>query len=122
MKSTETVGGPGCEGRTQMIDLTVTDSSPPASSPADRLSATDLHVAGRARLTAVDGVTLHYRTWTPVGRPPEASLLFLHGIASHGAWFAGTAVHLAERGIAVYAPDRRGSGLSGGPRGHVASY
>ena len=49
-------------------------------------------------------------------------MLFLHGIASHGAWFAGTAVHLAGRGVAVYSPDRRGSGLSGGPRGHVACY
>lgn len=105
-----------------MIDLKVTDSTPPASSPADRLSAPDRHVAGRARLTAIDGVSLHYRTWTPIGRRPEASLLFLHGIASHGGWFAGTAVHLAERGIAVYAPDRRGSGLSGGARGHLASY
>src|SRR5688500_1163901 len=116
MESTERGGGPGCEGRTQMIDLTVTDGSPPASSPADRLSATALHGAGRARLSAVDGVTRRYRTWTPVGRPPEASLGFLDGIASHGAWFAGTRVHLAERGIAVYAPDRRGSGLSGGRR------
>jgi alpha-beta hydrolase superfamily lysophospholipase len=73
-------------------------------------------------LTATDGLPLHYRSWIPVGRPPEATLLFLHGIASHGAWFSGTAVHLADRGIAVYAPDRRGSGLSGGPRGHVSSY
>jgi alpha-beta hydrolase superfamily lysophospholipase len=105
-----------------MIDLEVTDSTPPVSAPADRLSTSDLHSAGRARLTSADGVTLHYRTWTPVGRRPEASLLFLHGIASHSGWFAATAVHLAERGIAVYAPDRRGSGLSGGPRGHIASY
>ena len=105
-----------------MIDTMVTDSTPPVSAPADRLSTADRHVAGRARLTAADGVTLHYRSWTPVGRRPEASLLFVHGIASHGGWFAGTAVHLADRGIAVYAPDRRGSGLSGGPRGHVESY
>lgn len=105
-----------------MIDLKVTDSTPPVSSTADRLSAPDRHVDGRARLTAADGIPLHYRTWTPVGRPPEASLLFLHGIASHGGWFAGTAIHLAERGIAVYAPDRRGSGLSGGQRGHITSY
>jgi alpha-beta hydrolase superfamily lysophospholipase len=42
--------------------------------------------------------------------------------ASHGGWFAETAVYLADRGIAIYAPDRRGSGLSGGRRGHLDSY
>jgi alpha-beta hydrolase superfamily lysophospholipase len=46
----------------------------------------------------------------------------MHGIASHGGWFAETAAILAARGIAVYAPDRRGSGLSYGPRGHVPCY
>jgi len=77
------------------------------------------HVARRARLIAADGVSLHYRAWVPADRRPAATLLFLHGIAGHGAWFAETAVHLADRGVAVYAPDRRGSGLSGGPRGHI---
>ncbi|HZO29956.1 MAG TPA: alpha/beta fold hydrolase [Chloroflexota bacterium] len=105
-----------------MIDLKAPESTRSDDTPAVRLPAADRHVAGRARLTAADGLPLHYRTWNPVGRQTEASLLFLHGIASHGAWFAETAVHLADRGIAVYAPDRRGSGLSGGPRGHIASY
>jgi acylglycerol lipase len=105
-----------------MIDLKAPASRPEGGAPVDRLPAHDRHVAGRARLTANDGLPLHYRSWIPVGRRTEASLLFVHGIASHGAWFSETAVHLADRGVAVYAPDRRGSGLSGGPRGHVASY
>jgi alpha-beta hydrolase superfamily lysophospholipase len=86
------------------------------------LAGDDQHVASSARLTALDGVSLHYRRWLPLDEGPLASLLFMHGIASHGAWFAETAAHLANRGIAVYAPDRRGSGLSDGPRGHLDSF
>jgi alpha-beta hydrolase superfamily lysophospholipase len=51
-----------------------------------------------------------------------AVVVFLHGIASHGAWFGETASWLATQGVAVYAPDRRGSGRSGGPRGHLRRY
>jgi alpha-beta hydrolase superfamily lysophospholipase len=58
----------------------------------------------------------------PRGLPTSASLLFSHGIASHGAWFSETAAFLADHGFAVYALDRRGSGLSGGRRGHIDSY
>jgi alpha-beta hydrolase superfamily lysophospholipase len=46
----------------------------------------------------------------------------LHGIASHAGWFGEAAAHLNEHGVAVYGPDRRGSGRSGGPRGHLARY
>jgi alpha-beta hydrolase superfamily lysophospholipase len=49
-------------------------------------------------------------------------VVFLHGIASHGGWFAETAADLDKQGVAVYAPDRRGSGRSGGPRGHLDRY
>jgi alpha-beta hydrolase superfamily lysophospholipase len=70
---------------------------------------------------ASDGVDLHCRHWSS-GLAPWAVVIFLHGIASHGGWFAETAAALDVRGVAVYAPDRRGSGLSGGPRGHLTSY
>jgi acylglycerol lipase len=105
-----------------MIDLKVAESARTGVSSVSRLPEHDRHVASRARLTAIDGLPLHYRSWVPVGRQPAASLLFIHGIASHGAWFSETAIHLANRGIVVYAPDRRGSGLSGGPRGHLTRY
>jgi alpha-beta hydrolase superfamily lysophospholipase len=49
-------------------------------------------------------------------------IVFVHGIASHGGWFTETAEHLAAHGVAVIAPDRRGSGLSQGPRGHLGSF
>jgi alpha-beta hydrolase superfamily lysophospholipase len=72
---------------------------------------------------ASDGVKLHYLRWSSgqAGKP-WAVLIFLHGIASHAAWFSESAADLQESGVAVYAPDRRGSGLSGGPRGHISGY
>jgi acylglycerol lipase len=73
-------------------------------------------------LAAGDGVDLHYLRWPGAGTEPWAVLVFLHGIASHAGWFAETATDLAERGVAVYAPDRRGSGRSGGRRGHLDRY
>lgn len=75
-------------------------------------------------IQAGDGVELHCLCWSG-GRAragPWAVVVFLHGIASHAAWFGETAADLQERGVAVYAPDRRGSGRSGGRRGHLAGY
>jgi acylglycerol lipase len=69
-----------------------------------------------------DGVKLHCLHWSSGPAPPRAVVIFLHGIASHGGWFGETAADLLERGVAVYAPDRRGSGRSGGPRGHLDRY
>jgi acylglycerol lipase len=71
---------------------------------------------------ASDGVELHYLRWCSGRSPPWAVVVFLHGIASHGGWFAETATDLDTQGVAVYAPDRRGSGRSGGPRGHLKRY
>src|SRR6266566_5022028 len=70
-------------------------------------------------IQASDGVELHYLRWSSGPAPPRAVVVFLHGIASHGGWFGETAGDLLERGVAVYAPDRRGSGQSGGPRGQA---
>ncbi|HET9558606.1 MAG TPA: alpha/beta fold hydrolase, partial [Actinomycetota bacterium] len=72
-------------------------------------------------LTASDGIHLHYLHWRS-GTPPSAVLVFLHGIASHAGWFAETAADLSHQGVDVYGLDRRGSGRSGGPRGHLARY
>jgi alpha-beta hydrolase superfamily lysophospholipase len=73
-------------------------------------------------IRASDGVELHYLRWSSRRSPPLAVVVFLHGIASHAGWFAETATDLDEQGVTVYAPDRRGSGRSGGPRGHLARY
>jgi acylglycerol lipase len=73
-------------------------------------------------LTASDGVNLHYLRWSSGRSPPRAVVIFLHGIASHAGWFGETAADLNRQGVAVYGPDRRGSGRSGGPRGHLERF
>jgi len=73
-------------------------------------------------ITASDGVDLHYLRWSSGRSPPRAAIIFLHGIASHAGWFGETAADLNRQGVAVYGPDRRGSGRSGGPRGHLERY
>jgi acylglycerol lipase len=73
-------------------------------------------------LTASDGVRLHYLRWSSGRSPPWATIIFLHGIASHAGWFGETAADLNSQGVAVYGPDRRGSGRSGDPRGHLERY
>jgi len=73
-------------------------------------------------LTATDGVRLHLLQWSGERPSPWAVVVYLHGIASHAGWFSETAAHLSDQGVTVYAPDRRGSGRSGGPRGHLDRY
>jgi alpha-beta hydrolase superfamily lysophospholipase len=73
-------------------------------------------------LTTDDGVRLRLLQWRGEQSPPWAVVIFLHGIASHAGWFGETAADLSHRGVAVYAPDRRGSGRSTGPRGHLTRY
>jgi acylglycerol lipase len=92
----------------------------PAKSSAGVLPSGD---AASRCFRASDGVNLHYLRWPGRhSRQPWAVLIFLHGIASHAGWFSETATDLQEAGMVVYAPDRRGSGLSGGRRGHLAGY
>jgi acylglycerol lipase len=80
-----------------------------------------LALTGTSRwVTASDGVALHEREW--LSPEPRALLVFVHGIASHSGWFAETAELLAATHVAVVAPDRRGSGLSRGARGHLPSF
>jgi alpha-beta hydrolase superfamily lysophospholipase len=61
--------------------------------------------------TSEDGTTLEGRKW-PVAGKPRAILLALHGTQSHAGWYADLADRLRPHGWAVYAPDRRHSGLN----------
>lgn len=69
------------------------------------------------RLTAKDGVPLDVDVFPAGGSGPVVVLV--HGIASHRAWYRPLAHSLAAEGVSVWVPDRRGSGTSGGPRGHM---
>jgi acylglycerol lipase len=92
----------------------------------ERADPTAGALAGRGAegrfLTASDGVNLHYLCWSGGRSPPRATIIFLHGIASHAGWFGETAADLNSQDVAVYGLDRRGSGHSGGPRGHLERY
>jgi acylglycerol lipase len=72
-------------------------------------------------LTASDGVTLSYRRYTPAA--PCAAVLFYHGGGAHsGAGYQYFGRGLQNQfGTAVYMPDIRGHGGSGGPRGDTPS-
>ncbi len=69
---------------------------------------------------ASDDLQLACRVWK--GKPGFPVVVYLHGIEGHSQWFENTASALNQRGMTVYAPDRRGSGLNPRDRGNLASY
>lgn len=73
-------------------------------------------------LQASDGEELPYRYFPADPATRRGTLVYLHGIQSHGAWYTDTAAELARRGYSVYLPDRRGSGISKGPKGYFGPY
>lgn len=56
--------------------------------------------------------TLKGRKWLPRTGRPEVVLIAVHGTQTHSGWFGALAEVLTRQGWAVYAPDRRGSGLN----------
>ncbi len=71
--------------------------------------------------TASDGYVLRYRHYPPQGRR-RGQLLAIHGIQSHGGWYAGSCEHLARAGWEVFFLDRRGAGLNEEARGDANNY
>jgi alpha-beta hydrolase superfamily lysophospholipase len=60
-----------------------------------------------------------------VWHPPRAATgvaILIHGLQSHAGWFLAAGERLAAHGLAVYAPDRRGSGRSAAPRGNIHDF
>lgn len=74
----------------------------------------------RLDLTANDGTALRYRAWEPEGA--RGSVLVVHGLGEHSGRYAELAAALGAQGVAMYAPDLRGHGLSEGRRGHVRDF
>lgn len=87
---------------------------------ADKMSATGRPVTIH-KLTASDGTPLAVYQYRP--ERPKASLVFFHGGGAHaGAGYQLLSHGLAESfDIAVYMPDLRGHGKSGGDRGDAPS-
>lgn len=66
-----------------------------------------------------DGYRAFARWWK--SGTGNRTVVYLHGIQSHGAWFVDSASHLAAHGLSVLMPDRRGSGRNAADRGHASS-
>ncbi len=69
---------------------------------------------------ASDGRRLALRRYQPA-MEPQADVVILHGIISHSGWYDISSLALADRGFAVHALDRRGSGLNGEVPGDIDS-
>lgn len=70
---------------------------------------------------ASDGYQFYYRRYAPPGTP-KARLVFVHGIRSHGGWYAKSCEAFAAAGFEVFFLDRRGSGLNTARRGDCPSF
>src|SRR5690606_7895820 len=71
-------------------------------------------------IIGVKGLRLAYRVWeTPNAR---AAIVVVHGLGEHSGRYGEFAERMAAYGIATYAMDLRGHGLSEGRRGHVPSF
>jgi alpha-beta hydrolase superfamily lysophospholipase len=67
-----------------------------------------------------NGTKIYYQYWKP--DKVKAVIIIAHGFAEYSGRYAHVADHFANEGIAVYALDHRGHGLSEGHRGHVDSF
>lgn len=67
-----------------------------------------------------DGLRIHLRSWQPAGAA-RAVVVISHGFNAHGGLYAWTAEQLTKQGLAVYAHDYRGRGLSEGARFRIES-
>lgn len=63
-------------------------------------------------LEADDGLAIFRREWRGTSSA-HATLLSIHGLASHSGWVDSLATRLAARGIVVHACDLRGHGRTG---------
>ena len=109
--------------RASVRPLTASASSAePANpdAPSDEASILNTMSDEHGFTTSSDGACLFYRYWMPAGdAQPKYVVLALHGIGLHSGVYRSTAKQLNKAGIAVYALDTRGHGLSCGKRGNV---
>ena len=68
---------------------------------------------------ASDGTRIALHRFAPPACGLRGTILSLHGIQSHAGWYSASSNRLAEAGWEVWWIDRRGSGISRGPRGHA---
>lgn len=64
-----------------------------------------------------DGIDFALHLWAPP--VPRGAIFYLHGLQSHAGWLWEVGCQFAANGIAFYALDRRGCGISGGERNEI---
>jgi alpha-beta hydrolase superfamily lysophospholipase len=79
----------------------------------------DLEAEDLPSYASFEGLKLAYRLYEP-RRDAGHVLVFLHDTLLHGGWYASLGRELAQEGVAVYLPDRRGWGRSAGDHRQVA--
>ena len=67
------------------------------------------------------GVPIFWQSWLPDG-PPKAVVVVAHGFGEHSGRYANVVDELVPRNYAVYAPDHRGHGRSGGTRALIDKF
>jgi pimeloyl-ACP methyl ester carboxylesterase len=98
------------------VDPATVKPAPPPLAAAQQAGAV-------ATYRAPDGRELAYRAYGAyrAGATQAATaVVYVHGIESHGVWFALAAAGLQQRGYDVFLLDRRGSGLNRENRGFVS--
>ena len=68
---------------------------------------------------ASDGTRIAVHRFVPPVAEVRGAIVSLHGIQSHAGWYRESSQRLAAAGWEVWSIDRRGSGVSGGSRGHA---
>jgi alpha-beta hydrolase superfamily lysophospholipase len=71
---------------------------------------------------ASDGYPFYFRHYPAAGGPPRARVVLVHGIRSHGGWYARSCQRLAEAGFDIHFLDRRGAGLNTAHRGDTPNF
>lgn len=86
----------------------------PADSPLQALDPpAELALDEAPTYASQEGLALAYWLFEPAGTPQHV-LILLHDTLLHSDWYAGLGQALADEGVAVYLPDRRGHGRSAG--------
>jgi alpha-beta hydrolase superfamily lysophospholipase len=73
------------------------------------------HIRKEIEYLSSDGVRLAIHKWVPA--TVKGIVFYIHGLQSHGGWLWEAGNLFAASGMAFVCIDRRGSGLSEGPRG-----
>ncbi|MFZ7102018.1 MAG: lysophospholipase [Peptococcaceae bacterium] len=68
-----------------------------------------------------DGITIFAQYWEPETES-KGVVNFIHGLGEHSGRYGDLAGEITEQGYVFFTCDLRGSGKSGGKRGHTPSY